>query len=229
MNINLISFPLLLLQNPTGPHQLPQDDEGSDVGLWVKKHYGGWGFIALSNFPFFFFCCSSVWHENCCMRVSSGGLWWGLFPRVARGARHGWCQGRKRRRGQAWCNPLGQLWQGETEGLGVAGQNIFSFTVWFSICRIIWNGPQSTAIAFFLLYFDECKMAVAHFALDLIGLHGLMRKAISLTLVPASLWLLLLLSVPVFGETAEGAGHTTNSQLRSLWFFPRTCTYSQIH
>ncbi len=84
-------------------------------------HFEEWGFIALSDFPFFFLFqvlawkpLISVFSKYVCVFYNTGGLRWELFPRVARGARHGWCQGRKRRRGQDWHHSIGQLWQGET-------------------------------------------------------------------------------------------------------------------
>lgn len=87
-------------------------------GWWCKFRAtnairgGGVTFNPLTSLPLFLsMSISRAWNL---LRVSSGGLWWGLFPWVAGGARHGWCQGREWRHGQARGNPPGQLWYGET-------------------------------------------------------------------------------------------------------------------
>lgn len=91
------------------------------------------------------------------MRVSSGGLWWGLYPRVAGGARHGWCQGREWRLGQAWGNPPGQLWHGETWRDWEAH---FSASLYDSSQPKLCNASLLAAS----LCSDECKMAACYFA-----------------------------------------------------------------
>lgn len=112
-------------------------------------------------FFFFFFANLSTSRAWKLLRVSSGGLWWGLYPRVAGGARHGcWCQGREWRLGQAWGNPPGQLWHGETwRELG----RHFSA----SLCD---SPDQNRVTLHFLqrhLRSDERKMAASYFALCL--------------------------------------------------------------
>lgn len=132
------------------------------------------------------------------LRVSSGGLWWGLYPRVAGGARHGCCQGREWRPRQAWGNPPGQLWHGETSR---DWEDIFSIPLWFFPTKIMWHLTYGSITVLWWMQNGSPLFCIVFM------LHGLTGGAVSLTWYHSSAeaWLLSLFCLPVFGETASDA------------------------
>lgn len=149
---------------------------------------------------FFFFANLSTSRAWNLLRVSSGGLWWGLYPRVAGGARHGcWCQGREWRHGQAWGNPPGQLWHGET--WRELGRHCSA-----SLCDSPRPKSCDPSLLAALLALWWTQNGGLLFCI-LLGLHGLTRGAVSLLWChrSAEAWLLSLFCLPVFGETAGDA------------------------